>query len=488
MIRVQQEWENEMSSRSTERMEEIHLFPLLETQFPWLAKSYRENLAFLSAKAANHPNLLWYNDDSGRLFFRVDLNLPALFILSEPLSRFRAYKQYILPIDEERRFYANLGIIPVYFANLNRISCIKFWGSQASDFFAPYSQPLRRDEDVVWRLDPAPSSPAQFSSMNFILRQGATENEVSPSVRAALSDYFKYAFWSFPRLGFACSAHIIHSRENINHILKVAKSVYLIKEIHESRNERLAPYYWARVQRVELEVVTQHGGPKTFWAYLAKDVVEKICAETKTGSAHNLLINGLVYEFKDKVQRPSDGLRLLSVVADFLPTDLELFKTLTALSAVERFRRNTETLGPIGLISELRADIEMRYRPFIRRTEYSTSLFSMLGGPIEYILNELFPIVVSDGEQVFFVHPAILGGLIELGMTDALEAKDVLTLVSFIRLLEKMRAGKSSPMNLRLSDEGEYFRKRGVSFPDLLQVLLSVFWWIRLSKLLCEFF
>jgi len=466
--------------------QESRLFSLLESQFPWLAKSYIENFAPLSAEVTSHPNLEWHDDKSRRRFFRANLNLPSLLILSEPLSRFRAYKRYIIPIDDERSFYAGLGIVPVYFANMNRISCLSLWGSRASNFFEPYSRPLRPGEDTAWQLGPTPSSPAQYSSMNFILIRGAIEKEISPFIRDILSDYFQYAFWSFPRPGFACSPNIFHSRDNINHILKVAKSIYLIKKIHEPRQERLAPYYNTLVQRVDLEVIGEYGPPKGFWVYLAQDVVDKISAEVRTGDVHNTLINGLVYEFKDKVERPSGGLKLLSVVADFLPDDVELFKTLTAFSAVERFRHDPKTFGFIGLTKEFRADVERRYRRFLPSLEYSASLFSVIGSPFEYIFDELFPLVVQDEERVFFVYPSVLAALLKLNVVDYLEAKDVSILVNFIRLIQNISDEKVSQMGLRLSEEGEYFKKLGVNFHDLWQVLVDVYWEIRLSRLLCE--
>ncbi len=452
-----------------------------------MAKSYRENLVAFSKRAETCPNLQWYEDAFGPLFFRLDLDLPSLFILSEPLSRFKAYKRYIVPIDSERSFYADLGIIPVYFANLNRVSCVNLWGSQAFGFFAPYSQPLRGDEDVIWRLDPVADNPAQLSSMNFILKQGATENEAHDVIKAALSDYFRYAFWSFPRPGFACCAHIIHSRENINHILKVAKSVYVIKDIHEPHVEWLAPYYNAWVQRVELEVYNRSGGSKAFWAYMAKDVVQKIESERRSRKPSDILINGLIYGFKDKVQRPTGGLRLLSVVADFLPTDVELFKTLAGLSASERFC-NTGTLGSVGYISELSAEVSRRYRPFVRRASYEASFFDILGSPIEYIIDELYPMLVHEQGQVFFVHPIILSALLELNQESIIEDRDTSALVKFIRLLEKCRSEGQELWTLRFTDEAEYFKKRGVDFSDLRRVSLSALRGIQLSKLMSECF
>lgn len=241
--------------RAPENAQEIHLLSLLKAQFPYLAESYKSNLEALLDKVENgnekedlKPNLLLGNDNLAEAFFRIDLDLPVLFIISHPLSRFCAYRQYVIPLKNEQNFYADLAIIPIYFANYNRLSCLKLYGQEASGFFAANSRAIH-NEDVAWRLDTQQSRPAQFSSMNFVLKQGTIENEVSPAFKTILSDYFKYGFWSHPKPGFSCNAHLIFSRENINHIHKVSKNIYIIRQIHEPRLERLAPYYSAWVQK-----------------------------------------------------------------------------------------------------------------------------------------------------------------------------------------------------------------------------------------------
>ena len=267
-----------------------------------MADSYINNLKVLSTKAGDCSNLQWYTDIAEPLFFRFDIDLPAFFLLSEPLSRFQAYKQYIVPMSAEHKFYANLGIIPAYFANMNRISCVKLWGNQALEFFAPYSQPLKEENESVWQFGIGVDNPAKFSSLNFVLRNGAPEADVPDYIKTALSDYFQYAFWSFPKKGFGSCAHIIHSRETINHILKVAKGLYLVKYIHEARLERLGPYYYGWVQKVELETFNRQGEPIVFSVYMAKDVVRKIWMEIDSEKKSDLLLNGLIYDFRAKGQ------------------------------------------------------------------------------------------------------------------------------------------------------------------------------------------
>ena len=297
------------------RAKEYRLLRLLETQFPWMAKSYAEGISSIAAAAGdatapNNPRLHWCKDADGRRFFRLDLDLPALFMLSEPVSRFKAYRQYVVPIAEETKYYADLALIPAYFGNFNRMTCIDLYGDQAAAIFAAGSRPLQGEQKIFWRFEPSAPSPAQLSSLNFVLKWSSQEKELPDSISSALALYFQYSFWVVPKRGFACGAHIIHSRDNISRIMKVAKGLYIVRRIGEVHPERIAPYHTSLVQKVEMDVVSGSGEVRPISTYMAKDVVERLTSQGPSNT--DIIINGAIFEFKDKVDRPGGGLTLCS--------------------------------------------------------------------------------------------------------------------------------------------------------------------------------
>ena len=390
-------------------------------------------------------------------------------------------------MNDEHKFYASLGIIPVYFANLNRISCVKLWGNQAVGFFTPYSQPLRQQNESIWQFGIGTDNTAEFSSLNFVLRNGATERQVSDSIRKAISIYFQYGFWSFPQKGFGSSAHIIHSRENINHILKVTKGIYIVKNIYEARQERLGPDYWGWVQRVELQAFTERGESITVSVYIPIDVIKEIWNEIDEEQKSELIINGLIYDFRTKSHDETEKLRLLSVTAGFMPTDVELIKTLTSFTAAEKFYLNKKTLGLICTVDELKIAVNHKFAPFARKIEYFCSMLSSVDQPIQFVLDELYPMIVQDKQDVFFVHPVILSALTALDKCDCLKDKNKVILVNFIRLLEQFKTAREF-QTLRFTKETEYFKEIGVDFSSLCIALRLALKTIILSKLLDEFF
>jgi hypothetical protein len=454
-----------------------------------MARSYSEKIGCISeaeenGSIPNSPALHWCTDGEGHKFFRLDLDLPALFMLSEPVSRFKAYRQYVIPLAEERKYYADFAMIPAYFGNFNRMTCIDLYGDQAAAFFAAGSRPLGGPKEIFWRFEPSGSVPAQFSSMNFVLKWSSREGELPESFSSVLSLYFQYAFWVLPGRGFASNAHLIHSRDNISRIMKVAKSLYIVREIGEVHVERIAPYYSAQVQKAGMDVITNSGEVRRVSAYLSKDVAERLRAHDS--GAGGTLINGVVYEFKDKVPRAQGGLGMLSVVEDFIPTDYDLFRTLAGMSASEMFRRNTATMGEIGNCDELKRRIAWRYRRYIRNAEVEGTLLSRIDRPVEYLVDSLFPILIRDGDRVSLLHPIILSALLSLGLEKVIEQHEAGALIAFVHLLQKMRTEK--PVRLRFSEEAQLFKCMGVDFSVLLRAAYSAFCGIQISRLLAEYF
>lgn len=473
-------------SGSQKNFEENHLLPLLSQQFPDMAESYKNNLKML---VANSYSALFrcYTYDSVPVFFRFSIEQPAFFMLSEPLSRFQACKQYSIPVNDEHKFYASLGIIPVYFANLNRITCLKLWGNQAVGYFTPYSQPLRQQNESIWQFGVGTANPSEFSSLNFVLRNGADERKVPDPVRNAILTYFQYGYWSFPKKGFGSSAHVIHSRENINHVLKVTKGIYILKYIHEARKERLAPDYWGWVQRVELQGFNFRGEPVLLSVYMPVDVVKELWNEIEEEKKSNLIINGLIYDFRAKSHDESEKLRLLSVTAGFMEDNIELIKTLIGYCASEKFYTNRETLGLICTISQLESYIHYMQTPFSRKMTQTCTMLGMVDQPIQYMVDELYPMIVQKEKNLFFVHPAILGALTALGQYDFLRDRNKDILVNFISLLEQFKKSRELSV-LRFTDEAEYFKKIGVDFSSLCTALRLSLKTVTLSKLLNTFF
>ena len=468
-----------MSDKAPRGTQEIRILRLMRENFPELLEDYLERLYEFRKKGC--PSLLWENTDDPR-FFKHNLKIPSINVLSEPLSRFREYKRVSVPISSIGQYHAPQGLIPCYSFNLNIMTCLKLWGSQAEDFFTPYAEPFRGEELAYYRFDPDRIRPPQFSSMNFILKNRGRLNSISAEMEKIVLKYFKYAFWSFPKSGFSCSPHIIHTNERIRRIFKVAKSLYVIKKIDRPRQEELSPGNWIWVQRVQLEVPGTKNTNR-FWTYVAKDVIDKI-EEEREGS-RNLLINGLIYELKDRHHRyPDPGLRLLSVVSDFIPGEYEIYTTLLGLCAERNYRFSNNVFSDIGDVKSLHRAVESSYRRHTRNVQFSDSFFSRLGRPLDHIIDELHPILIVHDERVFFIPPSVISALLQLDLDYLILEKDNDIFWDIMRFLNRigMPMTQSELNNLHRSEYFTPFKELDVIYEDFWDAMYSAFCTILLSK------
>ena len=103
------------------------------------------------------------------------------------------------------------------------------------------------------------------------------------------------------------------------------------------------------------------------------DIVRELWNEIDEEQKSELIINGLIYDFRGKCHEENEKLRLLSA-AGFVATDTELIKTLTGYCAAEKFYFNKETLGLIGTVSELKRSVDHRHTPFARKIDQSCTI------------------------------------------------------------------------------------------------------------------
>ncbi len=458
---------------------ETRLLALMQRRFSHLASDYEERINCFS-NSPNSPYLrLRWNERKNS--FRYNSDLPAILYISKSLSRFGKMLPYVVPVGQKRSYFAAHGMRPAYFFNLNRICCLELWGQRAADVFSPTSRPFLEGDEITRYYDTNRGNPLQFSSLNFVLGWGAPDVPAMPEVRKIVADYFNYAFWSFPKPGFSSNAHIFYSHDDVHSIIKVAKGIYRVRGIGKKRSERLAPDHYRYLRRADLEIVSKKTCP-----VISPIISDDIAQEISDGytDCKNVLINGLIYDYSDKVH-PSGGLKLLSVISEFLPTNSELIKTLAGISASETFRHNESSCGLIGSFRDLKKDVCRRYAPYGRLAFTSTSMSDALGRGLDSIIEDLFPIIIQHEDDIYYIHPMIVCGLLELELKEVLRTKDKLAFVNFVKVLSNLQnSGDACP----ISHETEFFRSYRIRYTDLFQTAGLVLRGLMLFKAIDKYF
>ena len=103
-------------------------------------------------------------------------------------------------------------------------------------------------------------------------------------------------------------------------------------------------------------------------------------------------------------------------------------------------------------------------------------------------MDDLFPVITYDDDSVYFVHPLIICAILSLNIEEAINMNDKLALINLIKLVNKINLVKDAKDISRLRYEPivEYYEKYNITFDELWEVSLSVFYNMILSRMMCE--
>jgi len=456
--------------------QEFNLLNLLYQFNHGMYRNYRNKLEGfneITTSLPNPPSLDWRYDRNGQpLFFRMEFNTPLHFMLSHPISRFKAPEDY--PIRRgDHTLCLKLAIVPAFCVTLNTFTVIKLWNKGAIDLFSPTSEFLTED-NVFWEI-PSPSQRLgpQYSSLNFVLKYGADPHTAPTQYNDIMEMYFKYGFWSFPRPGFSCCSHMIHGINRISTILKVAKSIYALGETFE-KDIRIG-FNQFRGTIIRLTGLTKHKGEfklSNTHAVLTYDVAREI--ERFRGKG--FFVNGVISEFR----RQSGGFYTFTTVAELGYADLDLMKSVIGMVVADRFQR-ADSLASVGTIEEVRAETEELIEELWPAGQLTTpTMADGLKDLFESALLDLRPIIMNDDEEILFIHPYMFSCLTEFDLFGRLRRIEN-GLLYALRLLDLNSTGTEDPSK---TQEATYLRQRGITIDLLTRALIPSVKGIRFCRAL----
>ena len=459
--------------------EEFHLLPILSKFDGFMANSYLHKLqAFKHVTSSlDFPSLVWEHDDAGQpLFFRAEFDNPLYFVLSHPLSRFSALKDYRIRRGDFT-LCLKLAFVPAFCLTLNTFTVIKPWSKGATDLFSPTSDFLT-EENTYWEL-PSVSKGLrpQYSSMNFVLKQ-SSEPRLAPTHYGEIMDmYFKYLFWSFPKPGFSCCPHMIHGHEYVSTLFKMGKSVYAVGETFE-KDIAIGFNRW-RGSVVRLTGLTKQDGQfriATTDAVLTVDISE----ELDKYKGEDYFINGIVSEFR----RQSSYFHTITAVAELGYADIDLVKSVIGIVVADRFLSG-HSLASIGTTDEIRREVEEILSIVWQAGRLTThTVANGLKNLFERAFLDLAPVILEDEGKVLLLHPYLFSCLTEFDLFGRLQRIEK-GLIYVLRLLEKIRR---SPANYRNMPETKYLKEHNFPVELVERALLLSIKGINFSRMIKRFF
>jgi hypothetical protein len=467
--------------------EENRLIGLLREFDAGLTLSYLRNLRRFKEEAENKDllhNFIPITDPAlvDPIAFRIEFSEPIFVMLSHPLCRMHARIHYPIEFEWERFYVTQLGMLPVYFIDLNVITLIKFWAEAAEQVSPQGLTNVLTSETTCMGLSPAIRN-IHYSTMNFIIPFGADLWKIPGTMDKVMQDYFKYSFWLSPKQGFSFSTHFLHSKASIKYLLKVAKTLCLIDEIKERTKIQIINKV-IKAHKVSIRMLTERDGTFFFMkriAYVPDDILnELLSAQVQNQiSISESFLNAIVLEVREK----TNTFEVLSVLSDIGASYFELTQTLIAYILIKIFNFN-DKITYVCDINELKATFN-RVVGQIRRYIKLPLTISDIIGTFDSALESHYPIFITSKDQIHYLHPLVFSFLHSKRHFDLLfQKKSRENMVKFLDFLEKI--GEVSYIKLYLDDTLNMFQDK--SKKELLFKLFGLRRKIKTSKLLQKCF
>jgi len=414
-------------------------------------------------------------DGAGDIAFRVKFDYPIYITLSHPICRFRSHRNYPM---RERLFIANLGLVPVFLSSLNEMTVLKLWGDRAEEFFNPQNSPLADTQIRCWELRES-STPADFSSMNFLRQNGSGPEVAGKRLTEIYEKYFRLGYWSFPKKGFSPSTHFLHGRTHITSQVKIAKSLYVIDEIDKKSEGFEMEGKTIEAVRVRLGGLGEKDGRYYFTyfpAFIDTEIANKMIARDNLSTS---FINGIVAEV---LRKEKPRLSLMTVVAEYGESYFDILVSLIGIIADKKYA-DAEEISYIGTVDDLRESVYNLYLDIYKNVKVGKTLSDTISNSFDIALNAMFPIlIVAEDQKVMMIHPLIWGFLKKwdlIGKDDD-EQREIL-----IHLLSIMALQKTTGFSkMFLTDDAEYFASRRINKYQFIRATMKLVQDIRMCRMM----
>jgi len=414
--------------------------------------------------------------------FRLEFSEPMFVILSHPLCRMHARILYPIEFAWERFYVTQLGMLPVFFVDLNTITLIKFWSEAAEQVSPQALSVILGKEAACMELSPGNRN-IPYSSMNFIIAFGADLWKTRGTADEVMRNYLKYSYWTSPKPGFTLSTHFLHTKASIKHVLKVAKTLCLVDEIDGYARIQILNRT-IKTREVRIRMLAEKDGAFFFMrreVYVPEDVLNELLQtqeEDKIKLSESFL-NAIILEVREK----TSSFELLSVVSDIGASYFELAQTMIGYVLMRIFDSG-DKVAYVCDIGELKASFEDLLGQVGKYIKLPPTLSERIEGVFDLALKSLYPIFIRENNAVYFLHPLLFSYFHSKPEVDFLfHTKGKEQLVKFLDFFEKVNS-KTPHIELYLDETLDTLSKlRGEYKKEVLSKLFNLIQRIKIFKL-----
>ena len=165
----------------------------------------------------------------GSYCFRIRFRLPVTALIPTAAQLLTGRLTYY------RSAYATcpIAFVATYLPNLNHFTLLRLYGDRAGDY-VDANGALTGDACV--KFVTRGGRKMEFSSLNFMERQSATQENISTDGISAIRRCFEFSFWKIPPLAMGCDYSSMHyfiynDNRKIRAIYRIFKTIFKAEEI-----------------------------------------------------------------------------------------------------------------------------------------------------------------------------------------------------------------------------------------------------------------
>jgi hypothetical protein len=272
-------------------------------------------------------------------------------------------------------------------------------------------------------------------------------------------------YWLFPSNGFSPSTHFLFGRERLRSIIKISKSLFLVKKIGYPETILLEGKY-IETRQVEVKGLTTRKGRyffDHFSALIDNELANEIMLQEHPES---LLINGIMADIKS-----SGGVRnsILTFRADYVLSIYDIVQSLIGIVASRKFNDS-----PAGMVDEdidiVREGVANIFYDIQKDVTLPSTISDYIDDLFGVCLTQMFPALVIGSRRIREIHPLIWGFLKQWNLLKPNANEQKLVLINLLKVMDSCK----SFFSLSLSEEIEFFHRAGIDKRSLLKSILSL--------------
>jgi hypothetical protein len=313
---------------------------------------------------------------------------------------------YPIEFEREQFYVTQIGMLPVYFVDLNIITLIKFWDEASEQVSSQALTSILTSEAKCMRLSPATRS-IHYSTMNFIIPFGANLWKMPEIIDEIMYHYLKHSLWLSPKPGFSFSTHFLHSKDSVKYLLKVAKTLCLIDEIKGRINIQVMNKL-IKVRKVSIRMLAERNGSFYFMrreAYMPDDVLNELLLTQSRDKVipTKPLLNAIVLEIREKAKSPFE---FLSVVSDICTSYFELAQTMIGYGLSKIFNSSSK-VAYVCNFNELKKTFNNMLNQIWRHLSFLPTISDGVVDSFDLALESHYPIFIRNGDKIYYMHPLV---------------------------------------------------------------------------------